>query len=1512
MSKVVKRAVAVILCLILFSGTVAIGGEGLAEVLESLSVKAHASINYSVGDVIEFGNYPQTDVTASIGSILNSKAINWQSYEYFEGKGNRYSSMHASDYMYYCDVKYGNYKYRGVTFDTYRPFFTGETSSADTDCSYQDDNGYEPENIYWFKYEPLKWRILDPTTGLVICETIIDSQPYNNYLYSNIKNGVVGYFSDSAYTNRASDYATSSIREWLNNVFYTAAFTQSQQSMLKTSFLNNDAYWTLQGVSGHEDYDSASTSDKVFLLSYDEVLNSNYGFSKDDDECDSARQAKGSDYAKCQGLRVFNSSGNSYDGCSYWLLRSPGFRADCSCNVTHDGLDRGSASTYETINGIRPALKLQDLKSDSSYGPEGAEMSQDFSVMSYNVYVENGNVKDGADSGKKYDCSYATRSNYIINNIMNEMPDSVGFQEVTAGMRAYFEDNLTTDLNSRNMAQYYTAIGEYRGGKGNNEGSLIAYRKDKYNLKASGTRWYSGKKGAKQEKADKYTRIYTYALLESKESKQQYLHINTHLSHVDAAATESVAQLIYFVNHSYPDIPVVITGDFNHTNAADAYKNLVSAGFVDANSGNTAKTYTNCYNQLNDEGNVMTPKIIDFIFVRNGFSAKEYSVIDEDYSNTSKYGSKALAYPYPSDHHPITASLTYSYYDTAVNSSVSYKVNGNTVNNSVKYDGKWLGYDNKHYNHDLARFCSEFAMMGYLNNKTELSQNLAKFGFGNAEIDLETGQKENPGRDEVNYFIADKKENINGEEYTFVFAGFIGSNGYQWYSNFDPNGTQRKHSYAGNSEKGKVHLGFADARDFAIGKLQAHINNLNVDKSKLKLIITGHSRGAATANLVSAKILDGTGLCYGSNLYTYTFATPNVVNQRADGVNIYAEKYKCIFNIVNPEDFVTKVLLSDWGFGRYGVTYTLPSKTNDNNYEKYYLSKMRPEFNKYTGQTYVPYTRGEKSTYSIVKTMSSEVKTLSQLYDNKYPVGLTHVSSPFQFFKYALIPLVSGKEASGDDYVDTFELLGRIVATPGAQLYREIAGFFIDITRLSDITGILKQFIKDRNVEKLKDSVPELLNFTRAHQMETYCAYMNTMSSASLTYYREAYKNTVNCPVDIEVYDNYTGELVGRIKNNVVDEAVAAKEGSVVMNVDGDSKEFWLPSNGNYRVVLTGNDNGIMDYTVSQIDSDTGEVERVNFFDVDIKNGKSYEGDFSKTYDTLEDYILTDENGNEIESTEVILDKKQLYNVNIKVEGAGFATESQTAVSGDYIVLTAEAQEGIKFLGWFEKDKLVSGEKDFSFVAKSDRDITAKFESKPYTLTYDANGGKGAPAPRTGGERITLSNVKPTREGYKFLGWGLTETASDLWQPGDVFFFILKRDTTIYAVWEKDDSSANPTAKAKLYTGNSTTITVWSNVTVVAKADNVPKGYKLVVCDKNNKVLKEGDNKSVSYNAGAISSDTVFNIHVVDEKGNIMSSDAGELSKTIEVKTSGGFFAWLFGFLFNLFGITSGGEVIEP
>lgn len=360
MKRKFRTILSITLCLMMILGNVAVGGEGFAEMLEAFSVKASAAkiTDYKTGDIIEFGWYPQTDVTSSMGATLNSKASEWKSYKYYEGTGS-YGAMHESDYMYYCDVIYGNNKYRGVKFNTYRPYWTviASTISCGT---YQDDNGYTVGNTYWFKYEPIKWRVLDPSTGLVLSDAILDSQAYNNYILyeGNVADPYYSYtyWGDSAKTYYANNYANSSIRQWLNNEFYNTAFSTSQQSKIQSTTLDNSAY-----SSSYSAYDSASTTDKIFLLSYAEVQNTTYGFTNSTGSTDT-RTAKGSDYAKCQGLSVYSGNGNS---C--WRLRSAGDYSFNACYVYYDGYVYNFYSTSITSDGVRAALKLKtETQSDVS------------------------------------------------------------------------------------------------------------------------------------------------------------------------------------------------------------------------------------------------------------------------------------------------------------------------------------------------------------------------------------------------------------------------------------------------------------------------------------------------------------------------------------------------------------------------------------------------------------------------------------------------------------------------------------------------------------------------------------------------------------------------------------------------------------------------------------------------------------------------------------------------------------------------------------------------------------------------------------------------------------------------------------------------------------------------------------------------------------------------------------------------------------------------------------------
>lgn len=306
---------------------------------------------YKVGDIVEFGSYPQSKVTnSSLVSALNKVSKSWVSYGYYSGTGS-YDTMVQGDWMKYADFTYNGTKYRAVTFSQYRPYSTCNPSS--TSKTYQDDNGYTPNNIYYFKYEPLKWRVLDPSTGFVLCESIIDAQAYSNtvYGYGTDPYGHLADWNDAAHTCYANDYATSSIRAWLNDDFYNIAFSSSQKASILTSELDNKAY--------DSKYDSKTTYDKVFLLSYSEMQNTAYGFPANRNPSP-ARQAKGTDYAKCQGLYVEPSS-----GCAFQRLRSASSLSEFTCGVAIEGyliLD-DYWIVLDTGYGVRPALKISNLAS---------------------------------------------------------------------------------------------------------------------------------------------------------------------------------------------------------------------------------------------------------------------------------------------------------------------------------------------------------------------------------------------------------------------------------------------------------------------------------------------------------------------------------------------------------------------------------------------------------------------------------------------------------------------------------------------------------------------------------------------------------------------------------------------------------------------------------------------------------------------------------------------------------------------------------------------------------------------------------------------------------------------------------------------------------------------------------------------------------------------------------------------------------------------------------------------
>lgn len=284
-------------------------------------------------DTIHFGEYPQTEVTDSaLKTTLNSlagtkptssNAYNWTSYGY-------YVSGSVRNYMWYIDVENGGEKYRGVYFTSYRPYYCSNSNS--TSDTYQDDNGYYRSTVYWFKYEPISWTILNENNGtaLILCDMIIDSQQFD-------------YEGGSNYYN---DYAESTVRKWLNETFYNTAFNDLQKEIILTTTVDNSVASTgdLRNPYACED-----TEDKVFLLSYKEIttyLTTN-----------ASRMKKTTDYAQSQG--AYTSTSSSYLGNGYWWLRSPSVHYSYDvCNVDHIGSVYYSNVSTAT-DGVVPALQIQ-------------------------------------------------------------------------------------------------------------------------------------------------------------------------------------------------------------------------------------------------------------------------------------------------------------------------------------------------------------------------------------------------------------------------------------------------------------------------------------------------------------------------------------------------------------------------------------------------------------------------------------------------------------------------------------------------------------------------------------------------------------------------------------------------------------------------------------------------------------------------------------------------------------------------------------------------------------------------------------------------------------------------------------------------------------------------------------------------------------------------------------------------------------------------------------------------
>lgn len=109
-----------------------------------------------------------------------------------------------------------------------------------------------------------------------------------------------------------------------------------------------------------------------------------------------------------------------------------------------------------------------------------------------------------------------------------------------------------------------------------------------------------------------------------------------------------------------------------------------------------------------------------------------------------------------------------------------------------------------------------------------------------------------------------------------------------------------------------------------------------------------------------------------------------------------------------------------------------------------------------------------------------------------------------------------------------------------------------------------------------------------------------------------------------------------------------------------------------------------------------------------------------------------------------------------------------------------------------------------------------------YTITYNANDGTGAPTSQTKlhGTNITLSDIKPTRSGYRFVGWATTADGEVAYAAGETY--TVNESCTLHAVWKR------------IVTTHSSVV---NNIVMVTPTNAQVGDCMIVACYKGNRMV---------------------------------------------------------------------------
>lgn len=303
--------------------------------------------------------------------------------------------------------------------------------------------------------------------------------------------------------------------------------------------------------------------------------------------------------------------------------------------LTVDG-DRLFAAGRTIWDALRAMQALKETLADAPAGDlcfaNGYRLevprTDNLCVMSYNILLTASTLE--------------VRKPLVMRVIAEQLPDTLGLQEVTQGWIPYLQDAL---------GGVYGCVYEGReGGTGADcgEAEAIFYNQIRFNLLDSGSFWLSDTPEVPSKYEDsKQKRLCVWVILEDKDSGARFVHMSTHLDNKGVDARARQQEVLRTRMDTFTD-PVVLTGDFNYNESSATYTDMLSTTTTHRQMVNSRLVAAKKIVWPTHNGFGTSTSTIDYIFLtKDSFTVSRFAVLQRIYDGQ-----------YPSDHNAVCIDCT--------------------------------------------------------------------------------------------------------------------------------------------------------------------------------------------------------------------------------------------------------------------------------------------------------------------------------------------------------------------------------------------------------------------------------------------------------------------------------------------------------------------------------------------------------------------------------------------------------------------------------------------------------------------------------------------------------------------------------------------------------------------------------------------------------------------------------------------------------------------------------------